>query len=155
MVDPYQVVLGAIAVAIIIAVPILCVALFDLTAGRWDEPAEPRHPLTGIVCALERGGPEGVVALACDTPLLPPRLLRALAARAALTVVRTPDGRVHPLPGRFPAALLAPLAAARDAQAPLGRTLRELGVALLDEDDPRGLLNVNRPEDLARAQASL
>ena len=37
MVDPYQVVLGAIAVAIIIAVPILCVALFDLAAGRWDE----------------------------------------------------------------------------------------------------------------------
>jgi len=37
MVDPYQVVLAAIAVSILIAVPILCVALFDLTAGRWDE----------------------------------------------------------------------------------------------------------------------
>lgn len=37
MVDAYQVVLAAIAVSIIIAVPIICVALFDLTAGRWDQ----------------------------------------------------------------------------------------------------------------------
>lgn len=38
MVDPYQVVLCIIAVAIMILIPIVCVALFDLTAGRWDEP---------------------------------------------------------------------------------------------------------------------
>jgi hypothetical protein len=37
MVDPYQVVLSVVAVAIMIGVPILCVLLFDLLAGRWDD----------------------------------------------------------------------------------------------------------------------
>jgi len=38
MVDPYQVVLSIVAVAIMIGVPIVCVVLYDLLAGRWDEP---------------------------------------------------------------------------------------------------------------------
>ena len=37
MVDTYQVVLGAVAVGVMICVPILCVFLYDLAAGRWDE----------------------------------------------------------------------------------------------------------------------
>lgn len=37
MVDTYQVVLGALAVAIMVLVPIGCVLLWDLLAGRWDE----------------------------------------------------------------------------------------------------------------------
>ena len=37
MVDMYQVVLGGIAVAIMVLVPIGCVLLWDLLAGRWDE----------------------------------------------------------------------------------------------------------------------
>lgn len=37
MVDMYQVVLGAIAVAIMVMVPIVCVFCYDLLAGRWDE----------------------------------------------------------------------------------------------------------------------
>jgi hypothetical protein len=37
MVDPYQLVLGAIAVAIMVFVPIFCVLGYDLLAGRWDE----------------------------------------------------------------------------------------------------------------------
>ena len=37
MVDTYQVVLGAIAVVIMVLVPIGCVLLWDLLAGRWDE----------------------------------------------------------------------------------------------------------------------
>lgn len=36
MVDTYQVVLGAIAVAIMVLVPIGGVLLYDLLAGRWD-----------------------------------------------------------------------------------------------------------------------
>jgi hypothetical protein len=36
MVDVYQVVLGAIAVSIMILVPIGVVLLYDLIAGRWD-----------------------------------------------------------------------------------------------------------------------
>jgi hypothetical protein len=37
MVDRYQVVLSIVAVAIMIGVPIVCVVLYDLLAGRWDE----------------------------------------------------------------------------------------------------------------------
>jgi hypothetical protein len=40
MADPYQVVLSIVAVAIMICVPILCVVLYDLLAGRWDEPID-------------------------------------------------------------------------------------------------------------------
>jgi biopolymer transport protein ExbB/TolQ len=36
-VDLYQVVLGGIAVAIMVLVPILGVVLYDLLAGRWDD----------------------------------------------------------------------------------------------------------------------
>ena len=37
MVDMYQVVLGGIAVSIMVLVPIGCVLVWDLIAGRWDE----------------------------------------------------------------------------------------------------------------------
>ncbi|MGI3779816.1 MAG: hypothetical protein ACRYG2_03485 [Janthinobacterium lividum] len=37
MMDSYQVVLGALAVFIMVMVPIGCVLLWDLLAGRWDE----------------------------------------------------------------------------------------------------------------------
>lgn len=127
-------------------------ALPAVDAERWPEPDAPRHPLTGIVAALARAGPNGIVALACDTPLLPAPLLVALAARDALTLVRTPDGRLHPLPGRYPQAAAAPLAEALAAGAPLQRTLLDLGAEILDEPDADALLNVNRPEDLARAR---
>jgi ABC-type phosphate transport system auxiliary subunit len=36
MVDTYQVVLGAIAVSIMVLVPICCVLAWDLLVGRWD-----------------------------------------------------------------------------------------------------------------------
>jgi hypothetical protein len=36
MVDTYQVVLGAIAVSIMVLIPIFCVFVWDLLAGRWD-----------------------------------------------------------------------------------------------------------------------
>ena len=37
MVDTYQAVLGAVAVAIMVLVPIVCVLAYDFFAGRWDE----------------------------------------------------------------------------------------------------------------------
>jgi hypothetical protein len=40
MVDSYQVVLSIVAVAVMICVPILCVVLYDLLAGRWDTSCE-------------------------------------------------------------------------------------------------------------------
>ncbi len=37
MVDPYQLTLGVIAIVIMIGVPLLCVAAFDLLVGDWEE----------------------------------------------------------------------------------------------------------------------
>lgn len=37
MMDKYQVVLGAVAVALMVLVPILCVIGYDVLAGRWDD----------------------------------------------------------------------------------------------------------------------
>ena len=37
MVDTYQAVLGAVAVAVMVLVPIVCVLAYDFIAGRWDE----------------------------------------------------------------------------------------------------------------------
>ena len=36
MVDTYQAVLGAVAVAVMVLVPIICVISYDVLAGRWD-----------------------------------------------------------------------------------------------------------------------
>ena len=36
MVDTYQAVLGAVAVAVMVLVPIVCVVSYDVLAGRWD-----------------------------------------------------------------------------------------------------------------------
>ena len=124
-------------------------------AERWTEPDEPRHPLAGIVAALAAGGAEGIVALACDTPLVGAQLLGELAARPAATIVRTPDGRLHPLPGRYPASARAPLAAALAAGAPLQRALLDLGAEILEVVNAEALLNVNRPADLERARVVL
>jgi molybdenum cofactor guanylyltransferase len=121
-------------------------------AERWTEPDLPRHPLAGIVAALKTAGPAGIVALACDTPFVPARLLAELAGRDATTLVRA-GGRLHPLPGRYAAQALAPLAAALADEAPLQRALLALGAAVLDEADEAALANVNTPEDLVRARA--
>ena len=37
MADSYQMVLGAVAVTVMVLVPILCVLCYDFLAGRWDE----------------------------------------------------------------------------------------------------------------------
>lgn len=116
-------------------------ALPAVDAERWDEPDEPRHPLTGLRAALARAGPEGCVALACDTPFVPPALLRALARRPERTFVRA-GGRLHPLPGRFPGEPL-----------PIDGALLSLRACVLEWPAADDLLNVNSPADLARAAA--
>src|SRR4051794_30178997 len=50
-------------------------------AVRWDEPAEPRHPLTGIAHALERaGGP--VLVCPADMPFITPDACHSLIEAA-------------------------------------------------------------------------
>src|SRR3954470_18036544 len=46
MVDVGQVLLGIFAVSAIVLAPILCLALYDLSAGRWDEALGRWHRAT-------------------------------------------------------------------------------------------------------------
>jgi molybdopterin-guanine dinucleotide biosynthesis protein A len=127
-----------------------------LLAGveRWDEPAEPRHPLTGIVHALEQAG-EAVLICGADMPYVTSDACTTLIAGggSAPAVVAVAGGVVQPLFAVYaPAALDGLRAAPPDAR--LTDTvvaLRPGRVAM-----PPGIVrSVNTPDDLAEAQAAL
>lgn len=124
------------------------------------EPAEPVHPLAGIVAAL-RHADRPVVVVGCDFPFVPPALLRALAAAPEPLVVPAPGGDAQPLVARWSPALLPGLEAALADEEPLRRTVAALSPRLLDDadlarfgDPARTFFNVNTPADL-RAAADL
>ena len=121
---------------------------------RWDEPDEPRHPLTGIVHALATaGGP--VLVCAADMPFVTADACRTLlgAAGTSPAVVATAEGVLQPVLGLYAPAALELLRAA-PPDAPLTRTVEALEpvrVAL-----PAALVrSVNTPEELAEAEAQL
>jgi hypothetical protein len=55
MVDTYQVVLGGIAVSIMVLLPIGCVFLWDLLAGRWDASIQRWREKRAADAAHRRG----------------------------------------------------------------------------------------------------
>jgi molybdopterin-guanine dinucleotide biosynthesis protein A len=132
----------------------------DTGAPVWIESRSMRHPLAGILEALERaGGP--VLVCACDMPFVTAGLVVYLAGLAG-TAVPEAGGRLHPLLGRYDPAAAAALGAALEAQASLHEAVRQAGTAMVSEDeirrfgDPERLLfNVNTPADLARAEELL
>lgn len=123
------------------------------------EPAEPEHPLLGIVTAMrELTAPAGFVVLGGDLPFVPPALIRALAD-AAGPLVPVAAGRPQPLAARYDRTQLPALEAALDADASITATVRTLGAATLDgtrlaalDATGHAFLNVNTPEDLERAR---
>lgn len=126
------------------------------------EPAQPRHPLCGIVTALRAGEGRPVVVVACDMPFVASGLLRLLAEAPEPLVVPVLGGRLHPLLGRYEPVLLPRLEAALQREAPVTRTIEALGPHHLQEEelarfgDPHRLLfNVNDAVDLKRAEGLL
>jgi molybdopterin-guanine dinucleotide biosynthesis protein A len=126
------------------------------------EPAEPRHPLTGIVAALGASAGAPVVAVGCDMPFLEPGLIAALAALDDPFAVAESAGRLQPLPGRYPPALRGDLSAALDRALSLRETVTSLGARVLAESelarfgDPRWLwFSVDDEADLATAEEAL
>jgi molybdenum cofactor guanylyltransferase len=124
------------------------------------EPAEPIHPLQGLLTALAASDGRPVVALACDMPLVPPGLLEWLGGLGGGATVVEATGRVQPLLARYepivaPAleAALARGASAQDAVSGLApRIVTETELARFG--DPELIcLNVNTPADLERAAA--
>ena len=121
---------------------------------RWEEPDEPRHPLTGILHALATaGGP--VLVCAADMPFVTADACRTLlqAAGATPAVLATADGVLQPTFGLYAPAALEVLRAA-PPDAPLTRTVEALDPARVAL--PAALVrSVNTPEDLAEAEALL
>lgn len=122
---------------------------------RWEEPDEPRHPLTGIVFALQTaGGP--VLVCAADMPFVTAdacRTLLGVASQGGAAVVATADGIMQPTFGLYAPSALDVLRAA-PADAPLTATVEALDpvrVAL-----PAALVrSVNTLEELAEAETLL
>jgi molybdopterin-guanine dinucleotide biosynthesis protein A len=124
-----------------------------------DPPGDP-HPLGAIAAAL-RNGPTAVV-LACDMPFVPARLLAWLAELSDAVAVAEVGGRLQPLLGRYDASLAAELAAAANRGEAASAAVLALGARRVTEEELRGFgdpatigFNVNRPEDIARAEQLL
>ncbi len=126
------------------------------------EPSEPSHPLNGVVTALGASAGRGVVAIACDMPLVPAKLLSWLAQLEERVAVCEVGGRLEPLLGRYSpevseqlAESLAAGASMRDAVAALDPfVIAEERVARFG-DPARIFFNVNSREDLERAEQLL
>ena len=127
-----------------------------------SEPSEPRHPLTGLVAALSASAGRGVVAIACDMPLVPAKFLTWIAQLEEEIAVCQVDGRLEPLLGRYSPDVCEVLLEARDAGTPVREAVASLNPFLITEErmeqfgDPRRIVfNVNTEEDLAEAERSL
>lgn len=121
---------------------------------RWDEPDEPRHPIAGIVHALERAGAP-VLVCAADMPFVTADACLTLmrGAGAGVAAVAIAEGRLQPTFGLYAPAALDPLRAA-PPDAPLTRVVEALEPARVAL--PPGLVrSVNTPEELADAEALL
>jgi molybdenum cofactor guanylyltransferase len=125
------------------------------------EPAEPVHPLAGIVAALRQTG-RPLVVIGCDFPFVPAALLRALADAPEPLVVPAPGGELQPLVARWTPVLLPALEDALAREEPLRRTVAALSPRLLDDaelapfgDPARVFFNVNTPADLRHAEGAV
>lgn len=125
------------------------------------EPVEPNHPLCGLIAALREARPAPVVAIAADMPFVTAELIGWLAAQPSSAAVAA-EGRTQPLLARYDAAALAPLEAALSAGESMTVALQSLAPCLLGEPELRRFgdpallcLNVNTPDELARAEGLL
>lgn len=126
----------------------------------WTEPAEPSHPLVGLIRALEGAAGRDVLVCPVDLPFITPGTLRRLArssSQGAPALLAAHDGIAQPLLGRWRPAALAGLRSALAAgdTLPAMRTVAQRLGARLTDVSAAELENVNTPEDLARAQARL
>jgi molybdopterin-guanine dinucleotide biosynthesis protein A len=140
----------------------MVVAKRDTPLPRLDvavvlEPDDPRHPLTGLVAALEAGRGNAILALGCDMPFVTGPLLASLGGATPPTVA-TLDGELEPLLGLYGPGDAEPLRAALGRGESLRSAVASLAPARFDESsmrpfgDPRALaFSVNTPADLDAA----
>lgn len=116
-----------------------------------DEPAEPRHPRTGIVHALRRAG-EPVLVCAADMPFVTTGALRELA-KAGGEAVAVAGGVLQPVLALYtPNAL--PIFEGAEPDEPLTRTVERLKPARMVVPSAAAR-SVDTPEQLAAAEREL
>ncbi|WP_199258577.1 molybdenum cofactor guanylyltransferase MobA [Paracoccus binzhouensis] len=121
-------------------------------------------PLAGVLAGMDWAAAEGaesVVSVSVDTPFLPEDLvhrLREARGRSGLAIAASPDetGRLrdHPTCGLWPVALAGELRAALESGLHrIGQfaAAYDPGRAVFDSRPVDPFLNLNTPEDLARA----
>src|SRR2546421_10894277 len=75
---PVQALQGALSEVRVVIKPGMAVpAMADVQT--WTEPAQPQHPLTGIVHALRMAAPHSVLICAADMPFVAPATVSRLA----------------------------------------------------------------------------
>ena len=126
----------------------------DLPDGveRWDEPAEPRHPIAGITYALESAG-TAIVVCAADMPFVTAAVLRSVAGplgSGARAVVAIADGVPQPVLAAYAASALGGLRAAR-SEAALTETVLGLEPVRVEVDADIAV-SIDTPEALAAAE---
>jgi molybdenum cofactor guanylyltransferase len=146
--------------AIVVAKP--KTALPDLREAVVREPEHPRHPLCGVIAALElaatRSPATAIVLVACDMPFVTGPLLRWLAELHGAAVAEV-EGRLQPLLSRCLPRDLPLLREALAAERSLRGAISALEPRIVDEVElsrfgrPQRLcFNVNDAADLARAE---
>lgn len=118
----------------------------------WIEPAEPHHPLVGIVEALALSESRPVMVCAADLPLVTPALITRIVhcdLHGAPAAIASCRGDVQPLLGCYqPAAAGLLRSAAQRATDPVLRVVAGIHPVHVEVTDPNELFNVNSPEDL-------
>lgn len=146
-------------VAVVVRADTVLPPLPEPAPPLWVEPDGPRHPLAGVVHALEQARGRPVLVCAVDLPLLDPATLRVLLIAAALApaapaVVPQTGKELQVLCALYRPAALAGL---RDfpADARAQEVVAALGPAVVPFADESPFFNVNRPEDVREAEARL
>jgi molybdenum cofactor guanylyltransferase len=128
-------------------------------ARVWIEPDRPRHPLVGIIHALELAEGRAVVVCAADLPFVTPELIARLASAdpgSGRAVLASSAGASQPLLACYQHSALERLAALElDDELSLRAAVAALDPVALEVSDPDELFNVNAPEDLLAAAAIL
>ena len=113
-----------------------------------DDGTAVRAPLAGVVAGLRAARNELCVVLPVDCPLI--------SAAALLRLADACLDAAHPQTGPLPAAYRRTALAALEGRLAAGQLALKDAVAELDarvvELDPAELVNVNTPDDLARAR---
>jgi molybdopterin-guanine dinucleotide biosynthesis protein A len=139
---------------IVVAKPSTVLPEIDSRVTILLEADEPRHPLLGLITALERF--PRVIAVGCDMPFLEPALLGWLAARADAPLAFTVAGVLAPFPSLHIASELPSLRSSLATEASLRRAFASAGTVPLDSLDRFGepqrlLTSINSPAELADA----